>query len=218
MGRAETPPMSGRRSRWRWVEWLLALVGGVCLGWCGVVMFQAIQYQHRQSAELDRAIERSQLERQPVESVAVENPTIERSRPSTEDQPGHQLIGRLEIPRVHLSVMVVDGDDESTLKIAAGHLPDTPLPWEFGNSAVAAHRDSFFRPLSEIKLNDRLRLVTPHGEFNYAVANLRVVQPDDLSVLAQTGRSSLTLVTCYPFSYVGRAPKRFIVRADHVPG
>jgi sortase A len=91
------------------------------------------------------------------------------------------------------------------------------MPWEFGNSAVAGHRDSFFRPLADVKLNDRLRLVTPHGEFNYAVADVRVVDPSDLSVLAQKGRSSLTLVTCYPFSYVGRAPKRFVVRADHVP-
>jgi len=113
--------------------------------------------------------------------------------------------------------MVVNGDDEATLQVAAGHLPDTPLPWELGNSAVAGHRDSFFRPLSKIKLHDTMTLKTPHGEFHYAVSSVRVVEPNDLSVLAQNGRSSLTLVTCYPFSYVGRAPKRFVVRADHVP-
>jgi sortase A len=128
------------------------------------------------------------------------------------------MIGRLEIPRVDLSVMVVNGDDDATLQVAAGHLPDTPLPWELGNSAVAGHRDSFFRPLSKIKLHDTMTLKTPHGEFHYAVSSVRVVEPNDLSVLAQNGRSSLTLVTCYPFSYVGRAPKRFVVRADHVPG
>ena len=184
-------------------------------------MFRAIEYQGNESARLDRAMEVARQESQgqsKMEQPPIENPTIERSEPSSSGKPDHQLIGRLEIPRVHLSVMVVDGDDVATLKIAAGHLPDTPLPWEFGNSAVAAHRDSFFRPLSEIKLNDRLVLMTPHGEFHYAVASLRVVEPNDLTALAQTGRSSLTLVTCYPFSYVGRAPKRFIVRADHVPG
>jgi sortase A len=112
----------------------------------------------------------------------------------------------------------MDGDDDETLKVAAGHLPDTPLPWEFGNSAVAAHRDTFFRPLSQIQLNDRMKLVTPHGEFHYVVAQTRIVEPDDLSVLGQKGHSSLTLITCYPFNFVGHAPRRFIITANHTPG
>ena len=212
-----------RRSRVQVAEWVLALTGLVCLGWYDITTYRAIQYQRQQARELERAMERTRVEgrssKNPADSTspAPENPTIERPIPPRSG-PDHQLIGRLEIPRVQLSVMVVDGDDEATLKVAAGHLPDTPLPWEFGNSAVAGHRDSFFRPLSQIKMSDRLRLVTPHGEFHYVVSNMRVVKPNDLSVLAQTGRSSLTLVTCYPFSYVGRAPKRFIVTADHVPG
>jgi sortase A len=171
---------------------------------------QSILYQQHESARLQRALE----------GHATEHPTIERRRPAmppSGTRPDHQLIGRLEIPRLNISVMVVDGDDLATLKRAAGHLPDTPLPWEFGNSTVAAHRDSFFRRLEDIKLSDRLILTTPHGTFRYAVAKLRVVDPDDLSVLAQTGRSSLTLVTCYPFHYVGPAPRRFVVRADHTP-
>lgn len=201
--------MAGKRhSTAHALEWLLALLGLVCLVWYDVNSYRAIRYQRQQALELERATERAKLE----------NPTIERSIPSRKSKGDHQLIGRLEIPRLQLSVMVVDGDDEATLKVAAGHLPDTPLPWEFGNSAVAGHRDSFFRPLSQVKMNDSLRLVTPHGEFHYVVSSLRVVKPDDLSVLAQTGQSALTLVTCYPFSYVGRAPKRFIVRADHIPG
>lgn len=189
------------------VEWVLGTIGFVCVVWYGAVTFRAVQYQHNESATLDRM----------VEQPPVERPTIERPRSSSTKRLDHALIGRLEIPRVNMSVMVVNGDDEATLKVAAGHLPDTPLPWEFGNSAVAGHRDSFFRPLSKVKLHDTLVLTTPHGEFHYAVSSLRVVEPNDLSVLAQNGRSSLTLVTCYPFSYVGQAPKRFIVRADHVP-
>jgi sortase A len=188
------------------LEWVFATIGLVCVGWYGAVTFRAAQFQRSESAKLDQVVERP-----------AERPTIERPRPSSTKRSDHALIGRLEIPRVNMSVMVVNGDDEATLKIAAGHLPDTPLPWELGNSAVAGHRDSFFRPLSNIKLHDTLILTTPHGEFHYAVSSLRVVEPNDLSVLAQNGRSSLTLVTCYPFSYVGRAPKRFIVRADHVP-
>jgi sortase A len=196
------------RARLLRIEWALGALGLVCLVWVALVTFRAAQYQHTRSAELERVV---------TDTAASETPTIERPARPPSSKPDHQLIGRLEIPRVHLSVMVVDGDDDATLKIAAGHLPDTPFPWEFGNSAVAGHRDSFFRPLAEIKLNDRLSLTTPHGEFHYAVSKLRVVAPDDLSVIAQHGRSSLTLVTCYPFAYVGRAPKRFIVTADHVP-
>jgi len=218
--------MAGRRrSTARPLEWVLALLGLVCLVWYDVNTYQAIRYQRRQALELERAMERAKLETPapaPPDTASnsastPENPTIERSIPSRNSKGDHQLIGRLEIPRLGLSVMVVDGDDDATLKVAAGHLPDTPLPWEFGNSAVAGHRDSFFRPLSQVKMNDNLRLVTPHGEFHYVVSSMRVVKPDDLSVLAQNGRSALTLVTCYPFSYVGRAPKRFIVHADHVP-
>ena len=186
------------------VEWGCATVGFVCLFWYGAVTFRAAQFQHGESAKLDR-------------QRPAEQPTIERPRSSSTKRADHALIGRLEIPRVNLSVMVVNGDDEATLGVAAGHLPDTPLPWELGNSAVAGHRDSFFRPLSKIRLHDEMTLTTPHGEFHYAVSSVRIVEPNDLSVLAQNGRSSLTLVTCYPFSYVGRAPKRFIVRADHVP-
>jgi sortase A len=201
--------MSTRHSRLAILQWLFAVLGVLCLSWYSAITSQAIQYQRAESARLNRALERQ-----------TESPTIERGRlatPPSRNKPDHQLVGRLEIPRLKLSVMVVDGDDPATLKTAAGHLPDTPLPWEFGNSAVAAHRDSFFRPLADIKLSDRLIVTTPHGTFAYVVSKVRIVEPDDVSVLAQTGRSSLTLVTCYPFTYVGRAPKRFVVRADHVP-
>ena len=217
--------MGGRRrgSRVQLLEWAFALTGLVCLLYYDITTYRAIQFQRQQARQLEQAMERAMAEKaskSPTESPAAtpENPTIERAMPGPKRKADHQLIGRLEIPRVRMSVMVVDGDDAATLKMAAGHLPDTPLPWEFGNSAVAGHRDSFFRPLSEIKMNARLRLVTPHGEFNYVVSNMRVVQPNDLSVLAQSGRSSVTLVTCYPFPYAAPAPKRFVVRADHIPG
>lgn len=194
---------SSARRRLLRIELLLALMGTVCLIAYGVVTLRALEYQRKKASELTR--------------IVIESPTIERSHPRP-TKADHQLVGRLEIPRVHLSVMVVDGDDDATLRVAAGHLPDTPLPWEFGNSAVAAHRDSFFRPLSGIRVGDQVSLQTPHGEFRYTVARVRVVEPNDVSVLAQTGHSSLTLVTCYPFSFVGHAPRRFIVQADHVPG
>jgi sortase A len=122
-------------------------------------------------------------------------------------------VGRIEVPRLHLSAAVANGDDDGTLRVAIGHLPDTPLPWEEGNSALAGHRDTFFRELRHIRINDVMRMATPYGDFTYRVTRTLVVTPDDLSVLAPTHEPTLTLVTCYPFSYVGHAPKRFIVEA-----
>lgn len=110
----------------------------------------------------------------------------------------------------------MSGDDDATLDMAVGHLPDTPRPWEPGNSAMAAHRDGLFRPLKGIKVGDELRLRTREGDFTYRVRETKVVMPTDLSVLEPTEHNSLTLITCYPFNYVGAAPKRFIVHADRV--
>jgi sortase A len=127
-----------------------------------------------------------------------------------------QPIGVLEIPRLHLSVAVVNGADDSTLHVAAGHLPDTPMPWERGNSAIAAHRDTFFRSLSHIRMNDEVRMVTPYGEFHYRVRHTLVVRPEDVWVLSPTRRPCLTLLTCYPFWGIGAASSRFIVEAESI--
>ena len=116
-----------------------------------------------------------------------------------------------------LSGVVVEGDDDSVLDRAIGHLPDTPLPWSTGNSALAAHRDALFRPLRGVRLGDVLRLKTPHGDFDYVVRETVIVEPDDLWVLDPTPVSMLTLISCYPFNFIGNAPKRFIVRAERMP-
>jgi sortase A len=123
----------------------------------------------------------------------------------------------LEIPRLGLSAPVVEGDDADALRGAAGHLPDTPHPWENGNSAIAAHRDGLFRPLRRIRVGDEVRVQTVHGPIRYKVRDTRIVEPTDLSVLQPTRGATLTLITCYPFNYVGAAPQRFIVHADRVP-
>jgi sortase A len=114
--------------------------------------------------------------------------------------------------------MIAEGDDDATLKVAIGHLPDTPLPWHEGNSALAGHRDTFFRPLQHIRVGDELRVSTVRGDFRYQVRETKVVGPNDLWVLDPTDRPTLTLITCYPFSYVGKAPRRFIVRAERATG
>lgn len=126
------------------------------------------------------------------------------------------LLGRIEIPRIGLSAIVREGDDAGTLKRAVGFIPGTAPPGSGGNTGLAAHRDTFFRPLERIKVDDRIRLVTPEATYEYRVDSLRVVEPTEVSVLESAGTEELTLVTCHPFRYIGPAPDRFIVKATRV--
>jgi sortase A len=128
----------------------------------------------------------------------------------------NELIGRLRIPRLELSAMVREGDGDDTLRVALGHVSDTALPGQPGNVGIAGHRDTLFRPLRNIRKNDLIELETMAGNFTYRVDSTRIVSPREVSVLAPGPRRELTLVTCYPFNYVGSAPKRFIVKASEV--
>ena len=101
-----------------------------------------------------------------------------------------------------------------TLRVAAGHVPGTALPGDAGNAAFAAHRDTFFRPLKDVREGDEIAVATPSGNYRYVVTAISIVEPEDLSVLSPTAESVLTLITCYPFDYVGSAPQRFIVQAE----
>ena len=124
------------------------------------------------------------------------------------------LLGRLRISRLNLAAVVREGANESTLSQAVGHVPGTALPGSIGNVGLAGHRDTFFRPLAKVKKDDAIDLETDEGTFRYIVTSTEIVSPRDVSVLkASGGGKTLTLVTCYPFYYVGSAPKRFIVHA-----
>jgi sortase A len=124
-----------------------------------------------------------------------------------------QLLGRLRIPRLNVTAMVREGADSATLRRAVGHIPGTALPGHAGNVALAGHRDTFFRALRNIKKDDTIDFETESGTYQYVVESTKIVAPRDVGVLAASRDKSLTLVTCYPFYYVGSAPKRFIVRA-----
>lgn len=126
------------------------------------------------------------------------------------------LLGRLKIPRLHVAAMVREGADSGTLRSAIGHIPGTALPGKAGNVGLAGHRDTFFRALRNIEKDDTIDFETDAGTFRYAVQSTRIVSPRDVSVLNAAGGRTLTLVTCYPFYYVGSAPKRFIVRAVQI--
>jgi sortase A len=127
--------------------------------------------------------------------------------------PPSGVMGRLEIPRVGISVLVLNSVDATTLLLGAGRLSGTPPAGDPGNLVIAAHRDTFFRPLRDIRRNDRIEVTTPEGTYSYTVQWTSVVSQSDTSPLAGTRQPSLTLVTCYPFEYIGPAPRRFIVRA-----
>jgi sortase A len=129
------------------------------------------------------------------------------------EPPEGQSLGRLEVPRLDVSVMVAQGVSGKTLRRAAGHIPGTALPGQLGNVGIAGHRDTFFRSLKDIRKNDTLTLKTLDGTYQYVVDATQIVSPDDVHVLDPTGHPTLTLVTCYPFYYVGSAPQRFIVQA-----
>ena len=127
------------------------------------------------------------------------------------------LIGLIEIPRLGLSSIVIEGTTGLVLRRAVGHISGTAFPGEEGNIGLSGHRDTFFRQLRNIQVKDRITLTTPHGGYQYTVVSTRIVDPSDVTVLDPDGESELlTLVTCYPFSYVGPAPQRFIVRAEKV--
>jgi sortase A len=138
------------------------------------------------------------------------------SQPANQPRRPSEIIGRLQIPRLKLSVMVREGAGERTLSRAVGHIPGTALPGVLGNVALAGHRDTFFRALRNIREDDVIELETEEGTYSYRVESTKIVGPRDVSVLNASGGKTLTLVTCYPFYYVGSAPKRFIVRATEV--
>ena len=123
------------------------------------------------------------------------------------------VIGRVEIPRLDISAIIAEGTHSRTLDRAVGHIENTAYPGRAGNVGLAGHRDSHFRGLGRVRPNDLVRVTTPRGTFDYRVQWAKVVSPKRVEVLKPAPRPSLTLVTCYPFNYVGEAPKRFVVRA-----
>lgn len=128
-----------------------------------------------------------------------------------------EVVGEIEIPNLALKAVVVEGDSPAVLRRAVGHLPATAMPGEWGNVALAGHRDTFFRSLRGVRPGDLITLRSLRGErFQYRVESTRVVSPKEIGVLKPAYDRQLTLITCFPFDYVGAAPNRFIVRAVEV--
>jgi len=195
----------------KWTRRALFASAFLLLGYCGFALVDAWIFQARESRNLDR-----QLRDRRAASEGVPQPKFSTSPKGGPAAAADGLIGRIEIPRLLLSVVVVEGIGRNTLRRAVGHIPGTALPGEAGNVELAGHRDTFFRPLKDLRIKDEIQFSTLKGDFKYEVESLRVVEPDNIGVLAASGENVLTMVTCYPFYYVGPAPKRWIVMARQV--
>lgn len=182
---------------------LLFFIGVACLLLYGFFIVEAHMQQAKLESELYRPLPMKTAEPGSRPDSGVPAPAPAPRRRLNEGD----LFGRLEIPRLNLSVMVMEGDGDSVLRLGAGHVPGTQM-------CIAAHRDTFFRALKDIKVNDTIRITTPEGTTEYRVVSTKIVPPSDTSVLDAKDDSTLTLVTCYPFYYIGPAPKRFIVQAQ----
>ncbi len=216
-----------KKSALRWIERILLAVAILCLGSWVYSWIDSAYYQYRENRILDESLSQQQAQEAPpaAPSSASETDSLgtfqPRSAPPPQEPPRKplaegELVGRIEIPRLGISTIVLEGVDGKTLRRGVGHIPETASPGTPGNVGLAAHRDSFFRGLKDIRKNDIIRLKTLDGSYQYRVESTEIVTPDDTQVLADTGIPELTLVTCYPFYYVGSAPKRFIVHAQRV--
>jgi sortase A len=195
----------------RWIEVVLVVVGVVCIGYVASAVVETRWYQARENRLLDATITAAAAQK------AVQGRTTLPSTDAARKAPAAgEAIGRIDIPRLGISAVVRHGEDDKTLKVAVGHLPGTPRPGKPGNSVLAAHRDTFFRPLENVRQGDQIVMTVPQGKYFFSVTKTHVVDPKDVWVMNPTEASVLTLVTCYPFSYVGNAPRRFIVHAAKV--
>ena len=134
---------------------------------------------------------------------------------SSPDQPkkAPYVMGRLEIPAIKLTVPVISDFDPTSLKRGVGHIQGTAMPGGLGTLGLAGHRDTFFRPLQHIAKSMEIRVSDSTGTYRYLVDSTEIVTPDQVEVLDIRNQPELTLITCYPFDFIGQAPKRFIVHA-----
>ena len=180
------------RRYWRWVERACWIVGGVALAWFFFLVGDKLYFQAMAWRRFDT-----------LSSETGGNAPLHTG----------DLVGKLFIPRIGLSAVIVEGDDETALRRAIGHIPGTAFPGGAGTVGLAGHRDSFFRKLGGLRANDIILFQTRSGAYRYRVESTAIVDPSDVAVLRPSGKRTLTLVTCYPFHYIGSAPQRYVVTA-----
>jgi sortase A len=182
----------------RWASRVLFIGGVLAVSYVGFALLHAKCYQ----AMAERSFEK-QTQVDAKSGVSPHN-----TSPKEGD-----ILGRIEIPRLGMKVVILEGTTSQTLRLGVGHIEGTALPGEAGNVALAGHRDTFFRGLKDIRASDEIQVQSATGIARYEVDTVRVVAPDDIEVLAPSAGAAITLVTCYPFHFIGPAPERFVVHA-----
>jgi sortase A len=185
----------------RWMQRFFFVTGILAVSYVALTLLHAKLYQEAANNALDAQIHaQEQNQMIPPQAAAKEG----------------DVLGRIEIPRLGMTVAILEGTAPQTLKLGVGHIEGTALPGASGNVGIAGHRDTYFRALQDIRDKDEIQIQTATGLSRYEVDSLQIVAPSDVGVLAPTAESSITLVTCYPFHFIGSAPERFIVRARRI--
>jgi sortase A len=185
----------------RWTRRVLMLTGVLAFAYVALTLFNARLFQKAASSTLESQIQAAGL-----------HPSIQAKNVVKEGD----LLGRIEIPRIGMSVMVLQGTTSKSLRLGVGHINGTALPGESGNIGIAGHRDTFFRGLKDVHRDDEVLLQTTSGIARYEVDWIQITAPGDGGILSLTKEPGLTLVTCYPFHYIGPAPERFIIHAHRL--
>jgi sortase A len=208
----------------RFLSSVLFFVSGMAIGiWGWSFVRQAVDQKHdeeifdrQQAAHSQTTMSQTTPARPQPESAMPPIQAETAPTPEAAKSTRGGVVARLSIPKIQLRAMVREGDDDDTLDVALGHVPGTALPGQKGNVGVAGHRDRLFRRLAEIAVDDQIQMQTLSATYTYQVDDMAIVKPETVSVLAAGRTAQLTLITCYPFNYIGSAPKRYIVKAHLV--
>jgi sortase A len=194
-----------------WTHRVLLTLAAPLIVYCLLVTLESWLFQQRAKVTLSRQVETLSEGAKEVRPAPPDTKSPGVTAPPAPDA----VIGRIDIDRLELSAIIAEGTSTATLRHAVGHITGTGLPGQTrGNIGLAALRDTFFRPLKDVRISDLIVITTPGGAHRYRVVSTKVVAPEEVSVLEPAGDEVLTLVTCFPFHFVGSAPKRFIVRAQ----
>jgi sortase A len=182
----------------RFTQRLLVIAGTLALSYVAVTLIYARIYEKVANNTLEQQMHAEDLH------------TINLPRHAVKEG---DLLGRIEIPRLKVQVAILEGTSTQTLRLGVGHIVGTALPGEPGNIGIAGHRDTYFRALKDIRPDDEIQIQTAAGVARYAVDWIQITAPGDSDILIHKTGSALTLVTCYPFYFVGSAPERYVVHA-----